>query len=1054
MRYLFIILSLCSVNIYSQSLVKVYGQGNYTDKAAIKGDTLYTTSRDRGLLIVNTLNGQLTTINAENSPLKSNEIYSFQIISPDTFIISAGFDNWLYSNSRWIQVGDIYWKVVMTKDGRIFGINTQNNTFNEFQNGFWNNISDSLINFTPLSFQYDNDNNIYITSSDGAIYKYNYSGWQLLPVVPNINLGYKLVFDNLNNLYIQSSNFYYKFDGTNWITLPTPTDSIKSELLSVITDSSGLQHFFLNTSNPDPPYQTYQFLNYVSNGAKTILPLDSLGINTPNAYGTYAGLTKSNKTVIVGYGGIYIGNLTNLYKYEISNTPCFKTIACKVGNSLYGYDTTGNVVQIDTSLNSCSTFYTTPSYNVSNDYFGNIWVLDTNIVLHNVTTGFSKNLKYLITSQVDVIYCYGYGNNFWLLRDYGINNHSIYFFSNGSLTYVSDLIWFYAHPPVVDKYGNLWVEQSVGYSSEIYRITPQGALDSIYRHPSSNIEDGTYDAYYSIDDSGYAWVKRDDTLSRYDNSIIPNYNISIPHEVATNNRYIKVFDSTEAIIVGYYKIYYLKNGVINTYPNKLQNTAYINVFPLTDSTFLLCSRYIDESIELYNTNYPDINTGAAIHGVCYLDGNNNHYKEINENAIPYGKIFIDSNCVFTDYLGQYTYYGNNGSITIKPEKLQYYIAYPDSYNIQVNNVSLDTINFAYHTSTPVNDLEISISNAPFPLGYHGTLFTSIINRGTSPTPANVVLQYDSSLTLLTSGAQIISQGNGTCTFNAGILYPMQETNFMTNFEIGAVPTDTLPFLFIATVNPVSNDSIPENNTDSLLVSAVSSFDPNDKTVEPAGFGLNNTIDTGQELTYTIRFQNTGTYKAFKVVLIDTLSNKLDLSTFKYIASSAKCSFSISNHILTVTFKDINLPFANENEMESHGYFKFSIKPITSIKYGDSITNKASIYFDFNEPIVTNETEVVFGEIILENAQPHNINNNSISIFPEPFSNSFTIHLSNSVNLPCNLQIFNSSGQLVLEKKINGINELVRTSQIAAGTYTIRVIDNQKQQFTTNCIKVK
>ncbi|MEZ4949119.1 MAG: hypothetical protein R2784_07005 [Saprospiraceae bacterium] len=59
-----------------------------------------------------------------------------------------------------------------------------------------------------------------------------------------------------------------------------------------------------------------------------------------------------------------------------------------------------------------------------------------------------------------------------------------------------------------------------------------------------------------------------------------------------------------------------------------------------------------------------------------------------------------------------------------------------------------------------------------------------------------------------------------------------------------------------------------------------SFDPNDKTGFPLGFGEENIIQSGVGLDYRIRFQNTGNDTAFKVVILDTLSNLYDFSSIQ------------------------------------------------------------------------------------------------------------------------------------------------------------------------------
>ena len=48
-----------------------------------------------------------------------------------------------------------------------------------------------------------------------------------------------------------------------------------------------------------------------------------------------------------------------------------------------------------------------------------------------------------------------------------------------------------------------------------------------------------------------------------------------------------------------------------------------------------------------------------------------------------------------------------------------------------------------------------------------------------------------------------------------------------------------------------------------------------------------------------------------------------------------------------------LPDSNANERKSHGFIRFRIKPKNTLVAGDSIKNKAAIYFDYNSPVITN-----------------------------------------------------------------------------------------------------
>ncbi|QHT66761.1 6-bladed beta-propeller [Rhodocytophaga rosea] len=137
---------------------------------------------------------------------------------------------------------------------------------------------------------------------------------------------------------------------------------------------------------------------------------------------------------------------------------------------------------------------------------------------------------------------------------------------------------------------------------------------------------------------------------------------------------------------------------------------------------------------------------------------------------------------------------------------------------------------------------------------------------------------------------------------------------------------------------------------------IDSYDPNDKLVLPQGVTENHYTPTNTALDYTIRFQNTGTDYAYKVVVVDTLSEHLDMSTFQIGTASHAYKLNITGKgrpILTWTFDNINLPDSTRDQLGSNGFIKFSIKPLATIAEKTVIENFADIFFDFNEPVRTN-----------------------------------------------------------------------------------------------------
>ncbi len=141
---------------------------------------------------------------------------------------------------------------------------------------------------------------------------------------------------------------------------------------------------------------------------------------------------------------------------------------------------------------------------------------------------------------------------------------------------------------------------------------------------------------------------------------------------------------------------------------------------------------------------------------------------------------------------------------------------------------------------------------------------------------------------------------------------------------------------------------------------IGSYDPNTKAAYPTGYFSEHFISNTDEIEYHIRFQNTGTDTAFTVVLRDTLSSFLDVTTIQFGTSSHHYESEIlENGILKFTFANIMLPDSNVNLVASNGFVKFKIGLKENLTPGIVINNSAGIYFDFNAPIIT---ETVFHTI--------------------------------------------------------------------------------------------
>ena len=252
--------------------------------------------------------------------------------------------------------------------------------------------------------------------------------------------------------------------------------------------------------------------------------------------------------------------------------------------------------------------------------------------------------------------------------------------------------------------------------------------------------------------------------------------------------------------------------------------------------------------------------------------------------------------------------------------------------------------------------------------------------------------------------------------------------------------------------------------DITCINNIGSFDPNDKQGFPYGATEKRCVNPNRQIEYLIRFQNTGTAPAFNVIVTDVLDTYLDLSTFEIIGSSHDHKFELNqDRQLTFTFEDINLPDVESNEPASHGFIKYRILPVKDIPFGTEVYNEASIYFDFNEPIITNETRHTVDDACIETIIVNDISENNqvqmdMQVFPSPFTDHFTLRSSEteSFSKEFNMNLYNTKGQLIsTQQSTKGIVEYSNKA-LKSGVYFYELIDlNRNKLFQRGkviCIK--
>ena len=335
------------------------------------------------------------------------------------------------------------------------------------------------------------------------------------------------------------------------------------------------------------------------------------------------------------------------------------------------------------------------------------------------------------------------------------------------------------------------------------------------------------------------------------------------------------------------------------------------------------------------------------------------------------------------------------------------------------------------TSLTGMDAKIAMGSGPARPGF--TLFYSLDFQNLTATnagPSSVTIVLDPAITLSYASVAPSSIVGNTLTWNyANII----------GFSYGSidlwcqVPPDPLligtTLTTTATLGTATTDIDLSNNTFTHQVLVTGRFDPNDKSVTP---GDHFVIDEDSTLTYTIRFQNTGTDTAFLVVVVDSLPAEVDPGSFEMLAASHNYSLTMQGQgVLRWMFPFILLPDSNTNEARSHGFVTFRVRPRLPLLPGTTISNAADIYFDYNPPVHTNDAVVVAEFSTQEQGQGQE--QGQASVWPNPARDAITIV---GVDEPiASVIVLAADGREVL--RTNGGDAAIPVRSLAAGSYMAR-----------------
>ncbi len=436
---------------------------------------------------------------------------------------------------------------------------------------------------------------------------------------------------------------------------------------------------------------------------------------------------------------------------------------------------------------------------------------------------------------------------------------------------------------------------------------------------------------------------------------------------------------------------------------------------------------------------------GSVQGISYIDLDGDCTQDANEAGIPYSPLLVQpgNEAVLTDGSGQFAFGLANGSYTLEQTDptLVPICPLPQPFPFTVSS-NISSIELANSSTEPL-DLRVGLAGTVFRPGFNTQYHVFVHNDSPQQSgPVTVTLELDPTLVFVSSTVAESNVSGNTVTWDLPAFTSFQAMQWYVTVQ---TPVGTALGILLNSTLTVSN-TLPEgdlvNNTHVDVDIVVGSYDPNDKRAQTSTRASNDLyfINEDEWIDYTIRFQNTGTFPAEFVVITDTIPAELDMLSFEQ---------GVASHLFIVSFKpgrviewrfdDIQLPDSTSDEPGSHGLVKFRMRPVLPLLAGTVIENVASIFFDFNPPVIT-EPSVLTAEFSTGQQQTEGpaevAGPEQLSVIPDPAIDRVRLLLPAGLSYPIAVEVLTLDGRPAMRLRLEKDAEF-DVSGLAAGTYLVR-----------------
>ncbi len=250
-------------------------------------------------------------------------------------------------------------------------------------------------------------------------------------------------------------------------------------------------------------------------------------------------------------------------------------------------------------------------------------------------------------------------------------------------------------------------------------------------------------------------------------------------------------------------------------------------------------------------------------------------------------------------------------------------------------------------------------------------------------------------------------------------YPGDEGNPTAAVE--ACKTDPTPIFSTGFYTMFPEDDADDFISTDCQETAETDYTPTDtKRGHPKGYGGPKYVEPQTDLDFLIQFNNAGTDTVQQVIIRDTLPPELDLATIRPGTASHAYDFEVfGNGIVQFTLPTAYLV---PGSSASEGFVRFRVAQRQNLPCNTTIRNRAAIYFDFNAPVLTEETFHTICDrdsfLIFVKTKDIAWPGADVRVIPNPFSESALFEVTGVNAKTYSLDLFDSQGRKLFTDSFN------------------------------------